>query len=266
MQIASRLLILVLLISSYINYSQASHAANNRRETNKGIFSTAVGKGLIATAVGSISIASMSWFFTSNPKPFENSDSIPIEYFKEKREIKAVVVKITDGDTFRVRHVTSSRSPAEFDGNLKDHTIAIRIAAVDTPETAKFGEAGQAFGEAAKTFVTEKLLNKRVTIKLLSKDQYGRVLGLVKYRDNTILPNFLSSKKDVSEQLLAKGLAVVYRQGGAQYDGPIERWNDIEKQAIRAKRGIWMNGEKNADLPSAYKKKAKEAKKVKNRV
>lgn len=267
MQTFTNLTFAAFIFLSYFCESQSLHTRDSRRSSNTGFINTPFGKGLIATAIGGISIASMSFLFWSNPKPFENADSIPIEYFKEKKEIKAIVVKITDGDTVRVRHVTNSRTSSEFTGNLKDHTIAVRLAAVDAPETAKFGNAGQALGEAAKSFVSDKLLNKRVTIKLLSKDHYGRVLGLVKYRDNTILPDFLCSKKDLSEQLLSKGLAVVYRQGGAQYDGSIDRWNSIEKQAIRAKRGIWMNGEKNAELPSDYKRKTKkEVKKVKTRV
>jgi endonuclease YncB( thermonuclease family) len=104
-------------------------------------------------------------------KVFENANDIPSDYFKENREIKGIVVKVTDGDTVRVRHVTGSQTTAQVDGNLKDHTIAVRFAAVDAPETAKFGETGQELGEVAKNFVTERLLGKRVTIKLLSRDQ-----------------------------------------------------------------------------------------------
>lgn len=193
-------------------------------------------------------------------KCFNNANDIPSEYFKENKEIKGIVVKITDGDTFRVRHVTKSRTSAEFSGTLTDNTIAIRIAAVDAPETSKFGNAGQEYGEIAKKFVEDNLLGKRVTIKLLSRDQYSRVIALVRYRDNIILPNFLTNKKDISEELLLNGLAAVYRQGGAQYDGTIDRWNILEQRAIRSKRGIWMNGEKNAELPSDYKKTARESK------
>ena len=94
---------------------------------------------------------------------------------------------------------------------------------------------------------------------------YGGALGLVRYRDNTILPNFLWNKKDLSEQLLLNGLAAVYRQGGAQYDGSIDRWNALEKKAIRARKGIWKNGEKKAELPSDYKKAGKEKARTKSR-
>ena len=197
------------------------------------------------------------WF---NTKVFENANDIPIEYIREKREIKGVVVKVTDGDTFRIRHVANGHSVSEFDGKFTEHSIAIRIAAVDAPELAKQGNAGQEFGAAAKEFTTKALMGKRVTVKLLSKDQYGRVLGLVRYRDNTLLPNFMCSKKDLSEQLLRNGLAVVYRSGGAQYAGSIQRWNAIEQEAISARRGLWKHGAKKADLPSDFKRRSREKK------
>jgi endonuclease YncB( thermonuclease family) len=91
------------------------------------------------------------------------------------------------------------------------------------------------------------------------------VIGLIRYRDNVILPDFLTSKKDISEQLLANGLATVYRQSGAQYDGSVDKWNALEKDAIRRKRGIWMNGEMNAELPSEYKKSNKAKTRTKSR-
>ena len=62
---------------------------------------------------------------------------------------------------------------------------------------------------------------------------------------------------DISEQLLLNGLGVVYRQGGAQYDGSISRWEELENAAIRHKKGIWVNGKGAAELPSDYKKATK---------
>jgi micrococcal nuclease len=214
----------------------------------------------------SISFTDQMFQWLTGKKVFETADDVPPEYFRNQKEIKAIVVKVTDGDTFRVRHVTGNEKTApRYDGALKGNTIAVRLAAVDAPETAKFGEAGQPLGEAAKVFVEERVAGKRVTVKLLSRDRYGRVVALVKYRDNAWLPNFLCTKKDISEQLLLHGMAAVYRQGGAQYDGPITRWNELEKQAIRYKRGIWMNGEQNADLPSAYKKAMNQKTRTKSR-
>lgn len=200
---------------------------------------------------------------SSSDTRFETAQDIPSIYFQEKRSIDAVVVKVTDGDTYRVRHIPHSNSKVEFDGKLTDHTIAIRIAAVDTPEISKFGNPGQKFGEEAKEFAQQRLLHKRVSIKLLSRDQYGRVVGLVRYKEPRLF--FFSSSKDISEELLCEGLAVVYRQGGAQYDGSVSMWNSLEQRAIDGKKGIWSKGKANAELPSAYKKDIKK-KQAQNRI
>mmetsp|Transcript_16772 Transcript_16772/g.28448 ORF Transcript_16772/g.28448 Transcript_16772/m.28448 type:complete len:283 (+) Transcript_16772:83-931(+) len=233
--------------------SLALTASNGEPEKSRLALKVLVGLGMSLTSVG--------LFFSAN-SIFETANDIPSKYFKDKKEITAVVIKITDGDTYRVRHVTAWKSSTDYTGKLSENTIAVRIAAVDTPEIAKFGKPGQAFSEEAKEFAASKLLGKRVSIKLLARDRYGRVLGLVKYKDNKILPSILSRKKDISEQLLERGLAVVYRQSGAEYDGPIEHWNQIEKKAIRSKKGVWKNGKDKAVLPSDFKKAAKEFSKI----
>ncbi len=193
--------------------------------------------------------------FSIFSKALNTAQDIPSHYFKVKKEITCVVVKVTDGDTYRLRHVTRWRPSASFDGNLKDNTIVVRIAAVDTPETAKYGKTGQPFGKEAMEFAHEKLLGKTVKVKLLSLDQYGRVIGLVKFKETAFV--VFSRKRDISEQLLSEGLAVVYRQGGAQYDGSIERWNRLEAAAIKRKKGMWVSGVENVQLPSEYKKTGK---------
>ena len=78
--------------------------------------------------------------YYSTPEPvFLTADDIPTIYYTEKKQIDAVVVKILDGDTYRVRHITSRQRNPKFQGKISDNTIVVRIAAVDTPETAKFG-------------------------------------------------------------------------------------------------------------------------------
>ena len=58
-------------------------------------------------------------------------------------------VSVSDGDTVRLRHTPSLFSSGRFAGKLSENTISCRIAAVDTPETAKFGKPGQPLGEGA---------------------------------------------------------------------------------------------------------------------
>jgi endonuclease YncB( thermonuclease family) len=191
------------------------------------------------------------WPFTL----FEVANDVPKEYFKKKKIIQCVVVKIVDGDTFRLRHTTFWHKNSIFDGSIAQHTLNVRIAAVDAPETSKSGpNNGQKFSEEAKIFATKHLLGKSVKLKLLSIDQYGRIIGLIFYKKDG-LHVFTSSERNMSEELLRKGLAVVYRQGGAQYDGGIERWNLLEAEAIRKKVGMWVNGSEKVELPSEFKKK-----------
>lgn len=186
----------------------------------------------------------------------ETANDIPASYFSKQREFYAIVIKVTDGDTYRVRHSLSrSSSSLPFTGKLSEHTIAVRIAAVDTPEVAKFGKPEQPFSQEAKEFATRKLLGKRVVVKVLSRDHYGRLIGIVKYKDDSYFPSFLCRNKNMSEQLLRKGFAAVYRQQGAQYDGTIDRWNKVEAEAIRGRKGMWINGIDNVVLPSDFKKK-----------
>ena len=63
---------------------------------------------------------------------------------------------------------------------------------------------------------TKKLVDqKMVRVKLLSRDQYQRVVGKVSVRSNRFVP-FL--KTDVTLSLANKGYATLYTGGGAQYD------------------------------------------------
>jgi endonuclease YncB( thermonuclease family) len=97
-------------------------------------------------------------------------------------------------------------------------------------------------------------------VKLLAKDRYNRAIAAVTYRDKSLLPFLKGSEENMAEKLLENGLAVVYRQGGAQYDGSIERWNKIETAAKKKKVGIWSLDSASMELPSEFKKKARQEK------
>lgn len=155
----------------------------------------------------------------------------------------------------RLRHIPGVWAPSDFKGSLRDHTLAVRIYAVDAPETAKNGNPGQPYGKEAAKFVQDKLMNKEVSLKLLAKDQYGRALATVTYEEEGVL--FMKGRRaDISEELVKRGLAVVYRQGGAQYGGSIDKWNRLENAAKKQKIGIWSQSAKVLELPSDYKRKA----------
>lgn len=194
----------------------------------------------------------MSFLDLFRSTQYETAADIPVSMFRDKTILPVKTLKVTDGDTVRVRHHARSSS-ATFPGDLKEHTIIVRFAAVDAPEIAKRGKPGQLFSEEAKHFTEEKLGGKLVKLKLLGKDQYGRVLGRIFYTERYFFGLF-SQQRDISEELLKAGLAVVYRQGGAKYDGSVEHWNALENRAKKKRVGIWSQSQENIVLPSEYKR------------
>lgn len=95
----------------------------------------------------------------------------------------------------------------------------IRLAGIDCPER------GQPYGKAAKRFVISLAAQKRVTVKVLNKDRYGRTVGEV------ILPD----GKTLNRELLKAGLAWWYRKYA-----PKNRLLEIlELTARMTKKGLW---------------------------
>jgi micrococcal nuclease len=81
------------------------------------------------------------------------------------------VVKITDGDTVKVR-LDAGR------------TEKVRLIGMDTPETKKPGTPVQCFGKAATAAATRLLAGQRVRLRLdaETRDRYERLLAYV-YRE-----------------------------------------------------------------------------------
>ncbi|KAF4316584.1 hypothetical protein BBO99_00008588 [Phytophthora kernoviae] len=176
---------------------------------------------------------------------FATVEDLPNKLFHEEGKIKAVAVNFSDGDTFRARHLPLFRGPGSFDGKLSDHTLQIRLAGIDTPETAKFGNPGQPFGDDAKKWLTSTLNGRKLTLTLLYKDQYARAVCLVQY-------GRWPFRRDASEEVLKVGLGQVYRQAGAVYGGKQETYEKLEEKARKTKRGIWSQGKK-LESSSDYK-------------
>lgn len=187
---------------------------------------------------------------------FRTVDDIPSSYFaaagtkSSGRSIRGKVASVTDGDTFRLWHKPPMNDPLDKTaGKLSETTMMVRIAGMDTPETAKFGKEGQPFGEEAKQELALLLENagSSLTIQPQSRDQFGRAVCLV-----SIGP--WPFKKDVAEIMLQKGLATVYRQAGAQYGGKLERYEQLEAAAKKKKKGMWSLGKK-LETAAEYKKR-----------
>jgi micrococcal nuclease len=74
-------------------------------------------------------------------------------------EFQGKVVGVADGDTITVLQGTTP--------------VKIRLQAVDCPEKA------QPFGTRAKQFTSEMVFGKVVTVKVATRDKYGRTVGWV---------------------------------------------------------------------------------------
>lgn len=218
---------------------------------------------LIATFTAGILTA--SFFFSAQGSLYNTASDIPRVLVQQRTTIEGTVLKVIDGDTMRVRHLPNPFSSSSFSGNLKDRTILVRLAAIDAPEIAKGSnggsQGGQPFSEEAKSFVSKRLQGKKVKVKCLAKDQYGRLVGKVMYRDGggAFMGLNIGSviEKDIGAELVQEGLAAVYRQSGASYgEEGLQYWNDLEQTAKLKKKGIWSSD--NVELPSEFKKKSKQ--------
>ena len=194
---------------------------------------------------------------------FRNVNDIPPRYFgPNAAPLVGKVLSVTDGDTIRFYHTPLWWLPKHLVGRnskpgkkqkgkvkLSDITLPTRICTIDTPETAKFGKPGQPFGEEAKDELKQMVEDRTVRLKLLQKDQYGRVVAQV-------CKGWGPLRQYVDEHMLKKGLAEVYTGMGAVY-GPLglEGYLELQEAAMKKKLGIWS--QKNRESAAEFKKRTK---------
>jgi endonuclease YncB( thermonuclease family) len=141
----------------------------------------------------------------------------------------------------------------EFDPNVKqpkEPTLTIRIYGVDCPELKKKSNdaPSQPFAQEAKDFTSQLVLGQPVDIKLLRKDQYGRAVAAVQTHSGNI---------DVSVELTARGLALLYKGSGAEYNGNKEMLQTIQATAKQNQQGMWSLGDAMV-TPAEFKRQQKE--------
>ena len=128
---------------------------------------------------------------------------------KRQDLVKARVVSITDGDTFKVK--------------IKGQESIIRIACIDAPEMSD-----DPWGEMSKDALTG-MIRPGSKVKLLEHDtdRYGRTVAVV----------FKGKGKNIGLQLVKKGYAEVYEEYAYQCDE--DKLTKFEKKAKRKGKGIW---------------------------
>ena len=207
------------------------------------------------------------------PPKFETVDDVPSRYFKEDRVIYGRVERAIDGDTVRIRHCRTSfycedrmkkvptsgsrRISLEPPKRIYDSTLSIRLYGVDCPEIQKRKNdpPSQPFGDEAKEYVSNSVLGKKVKVTLLSKDRYKRAIGKVETPRKFIL----FGQKDLSIELIRRGLATLYTGGGAEYSNNLDILRTKEADAQKQKRGIWSLGNEMIS-PADFKRQQRQQK------
>jgi len=138
--------------------------------------------------------------------------TIVITYPKKKKtEIHNVkVVGFVDGDSIKVI----------LDGKQVD----IRLYGIDCPES------GQAYGQSATAGIKEILTGRKIQIKIITYDRYGRAVAMV-YAD----------RKNVNEIMVKAGLAWVYRKYCK--DDFCNDWLKLEKEAKSKNWRLWKDAD-----------------------
>ena len=149
--------------------------------------------------------------------------------------------------------------PASRKDLAKAGTIHVRLAGVDAPEGAHFGNTAQPYAQEAQDWLTKYVLRRRVRVKLLTRDRYERVVCSVKVWRWGI-------RRDVSLEMAKAGWAELYDNAGAEYGGlekEIRRAVEIAKYGTllvlsdgcrRQKRGMWAQNMKYYQSPGDYKR------------
>ncbi|ORZ00364.1 hypothetical protein BCR43DRAFT_434868 [Syncephalastrum racemosum] len=162
---------------------------------------------------------------------YETAAHIPPDVYSKQTWIRGRVTSVGDSDNFRLYHTPGFgwgwlRKVPNTRKELKDQTIAVRIAGVDAPEGAHFGMPAQPFSAESKTFLTKMVLGRNVHVQLLSLDRYSRAVCMVELRR----PPFFF-RKNVSVEMCKAGMASIYTAKGAEYGNHFEA---LQKAQARA--------------------------------
>ena len=124
-------------------------------------------------------------------------------------QFTALVTAVADGGTITVLTTSTMQQ------------TKIRLYGIDCPE------GGQAFGNRARQVTERAVAGKRVTVRPMDTDRYGRTVAVVLMPDG----------KTLNEHLVREGLAWVYPQC-TQEDicTPLRK---LENAAKGQKRGLW---------------------------
>ncbi|MBU3925078.1 thermonuclease family protein [Patescibacteria group bacterium] len=139
------------------------------------------------------------------------------------------VVKVVDGDTIAV--------------DIAGKTKTIRLIGINTPETVDPRKPVECFGKEASNKAKEILTGKSVRLEADitqgERDKYGRLLRYAFLEDGT---NF-------NKMMISEGFAYEYTYGTPyKYQ---DEFNQAEKEAMDAQKGLWAPGACDAQTGAA---------------
>lgn len=117
------------------------------------------------------------------------------------RTVKALVVSVYDGDTFRCVFGL----PEMFDG--KQFSWPCRVVGIDTPELRGSMPGEKALAKEARNRMRELILDREIDVEIQGQDKYGRLLA-VPWADGL----------DMGMQLVREDMAVLYESTGPKED------------------------------------------------
>ena len=125
-----------------------------------------------ATTETKVIDTNVSW---DNTKPFVP----PID--------SGIVIKVYDGDTITI----ASRLPYS---NSELYRFPLRLNGIDCPEMKSHNEDEKECAKLAQLFLSEQLLQKRVELRNVTTEKYGRLLADV-YLDGVCLNDLMCKKR-----------------------------------------------------------------------
>jgi endonuclease YncB( thermonuclease family) len=127
------------------------------------------------------------------------------------------------------------------------YQIAIRIAGIDAPEGAHFGNEAQPHSAEALAWLRSYILNRRVRAHIYKRDQYDRIVATVFARRGLL-------RRNVGLEMLKAGMATVYEaKSGAEFGDLEDKYRRVEAQARSRRKGIWSGKQKDFESPRDYK-------------
>lgn len=98
-----------------------------------------------------------------------------------------IVIKVYDGDTITI----ASRLPYS---NSDLYRFSVRLNGIDCPEMKSHNEDEKECAKLAQLFLSEQLLQKRVELRNVTTEKYGRLLADV-YLDGVCLNQLMIKKR-----------------------------------------------------------------------